>query len=278
MKERKHPGIRPARRKPARDSPGGKQKESPPGKIDYSRYRFSMKEKIRYGVTGALLGTGVVWLVYQRLAAMPLAFLCAVWYLRMTSKRLAEERRKTLQYHFRDFLSSLHTSMAAGYSLENGVRSAASDVKKLHGENDILAKELTGIVRQMEYQIPAEQLFREFGERSGVEDIRRFGELLIIAKRTGGNMDRILEGTWRNLCGKIDTAREIDALVAAKQYEQKLMSLMPAGVIVYLKIGFSGLMDKMYGNITGVLIMSACLGIYLAAFWLGRRLTQRLEV
>ena len=247
-------------------------------RIDYDRYRFSAKEKVRYALTGTLLGVGIVWLVYHSPAALPLAGACLACFLVMTSRRLAVERRKTLQYHFRDFLSSLHTSLAAGYSMENGVRSAAGDIQKLYGEKDVLTVELKDILRQMSYQRPVEQLFRELGERSGVEDIRNFGEILMIAKRTGGNMDQVLEATWRNLCEKIDTAKEIDALVAAKRYEQQLMSLMPAGIILYLKVGFNGFLDPMYGSAAGVLIMTGCLALYLAAYFWGRHMTAKLEV
>ena len=205
---------------------------------------------------------------------MPLAGVCAAVYLLLTARRLTVERRKTLQYHFRDFLSSLHTSLAAGYSMENAVRSAASDVQKLYGDKDLLTAELKDILRQMSYQRPLEQLFRELGERSGVEDIRSFGEVLMIAKRTGGNMDQVLEATWRNLCEKIDTAKEIDALVASKRYEQQLMSLMPAGIIMYIKLACPGFLNKMYGNAFGVVAMTVCLAIYAAAFCLGRKIVD----
>lgn len=248
------------------------------GKTVYTRYRFTMKEIFRYVFTGAVIGSVIVWLVYHSLVAVPLAAVTASVYLIMTNRRLCLERQKNLQYHFRDFLASLHTAMAAGYSLENAVRSASSDLEKLYGPEDDLVRETKDMLWQMSYQRPVEQLFRELGNRSGVEDIRQFGEILMIAKRTGGNMDQVLESTWRNLSEKIDTAREIDALVAAKRYEQKLMSLMPAGVILYLKLAFPGFLDGMYGNLTGAAIMTVCLGVYLGAFFLGRHMTDSLDL
>ncbi len=247
-------------------------------KAVYTRYRFSVREILRYTATGFLIGGSIVWLVYHSLVAAPLAAVVASAYLVMTNRRLCAERQKNLQYHFRDFLSSLHTAMAAGYSLENAVRSASSDLEKLYGPEDDLVRESKDMLWQMSYQRPVEQLFRELGDRSGVEDIRQFGEILMIAKRTGGNMDQVLESTWRNLSEKIDTAREIDALVAAKRYEQKLMSLMPAGVILYLKLAFPGFLDGMYGHLTGAAVMTACLGVYLGAFFLGRHMTGQLEI
>ena len=91
-------------------------------------------------------------------------------------------------------------------------------------------------------------------------------------------MDQVLESTWRNLSEKIDTTQEIDAMIASKRYEQKLMSLMPAAVILYLKLSFPGLLDRMYGNLQGAAVMTGCLGVYLTAYFLGRRMTDRLEV
>ena len=248
------------------------------GKIEFGKYCFSKGEWLRHGTMGSLIGAVIAWLVYHSFYALPLAVVSAAVYLLLTKRRLREERRQALQYHFRDFLSSLHTALAAGYSMENGLRSAAADVEKLYGNDDLLCLELRDMQRQMDYQTPVETLFLDLGERSGVEDIRNFGEVLTIAKRTGGNMDRVLASTWRNLCEKIDTEKEIQALVAAKRYEQGVMSLMPAGVILYLKAAFPDLLAQMYGNLLGVSVMTACLGLYLFAFFLGRRMTAALEV
>ena len=272
--------MREEKRKQTETRDGNAIRASPEhaGKVLYTVYRFSAKEIFRYAAAGSLIGGVIVWLVYHTYLASPLAVITASAYLIMTNRRLCAERQKKLQYHFRDFLASLHTAMTAGYSLENAVRSASSDLEKLYGPEDDLVRETKDMLWQMSYQRPVEQLFRELGGRSGVEDIRQFGEILMIAKRTGGNMDQVLESTWRNLSEKIDTAREVDALVAAKRYEQKLMSLMPAGVILYLKLAFPGFLDEMYGNLTGTAIMTACLGVYLGAFFLGRRMTEKLEI
>ena len=49
---------------------------------------------------------------------------------------------------------------------------------------------------------------------------------------------------------------------------------MPAGIILYLRLSFGSFMDCLYGNITGVLIMTAALAVYLAAFYLGTKMVQ----
>jgi tight adherence protein B len=223
---------------------------------------------------GGAMGIFVVWLCYRSAAALPLAGVIAAVYVRMKKGELGRKRQQLLHYHFRDFLSSLHVALLAGYSVENGVRQAAADIGRLYGNRDVLSLELQEILRQMHYQKTVESLFQDLGRRSGIEDIINFSEILVIAKRTGGNLNRILQSTWRNLCGKIDTKQEIDTMIAARKYEQKIMSLMPGGMILYLRLTFRGFVENIYGNPVGAGVMTVCLCVYACAFFLGRKLTE----
>ena len=44
----------------------------------------------------------------------------------------------------------------------------------------------------MQVGVPVEQLFWNLGQRSGVEEIRNFGDIFLIARRSGGNLGKIL--------------------------------------------------------------------------------------
>ncbi len=50
------------------------------------------------------------------------------------------------------------------------------------------------------------------------------------------------------------------------------MSLMPAGIIAYLKLTSPGFLSSLYGNPFGICAMTICLFIYLAAYWMGTSL------
>lgn len=245
-----------------------------PGKTDYRNYKLSAAQYFRFLLEGALIGAGAVWLCYESVPALSAAAAFSVFYCHCRRRQLATERIRLLNLHFKDFLCSIHTSMAAGYSLENAVRAAAADMQKLYGPKDIISQEAAWMVRQMELQRPVEKLFADLGERSGDEDIRMFGEILLIAKRTGGNMENILNATRRNLCGRIDTREEIETVIASRKLEQNIMSIMPAGVLFYLKISFGDFLDPLYGNAAGAAVMTVCLLLYLAAFALGRRMIR----
>lgn len=256
---------------------GRKRKTEGRSRTDYRVYTFSPVELLKYGCVGMLLGACVVWLCYHSVFAAPVAVPVMIVYVLAKKKQKREERQRLLNYHFRDFLSSLHTNLLAGYSLENGVRMSASDLAKLYGRRDPLAAELKDITGQMRFGKPVEQLFLELGTRSGVEDIMNFSEVLVIAKRTGGDMSHILESTWRNICEKIDTLQEIDTVTASRRYEQSIMSFMPAGIILYMRVTFEGFSDKIYGNPAGAILMTFCLILYAGAFAAGRKMC-RIEV
>ena len=73
---------------------------------------------------------------------------------------------------------------------------------------------------------------------------------------------------------KIDVKKEIEATLAAKKSEQMIMSLMPAGIILYLQLASPGFLDILYGNPFGICAMTVCLTVYGAAYWMGKRIVE----
>ena len=55
---------------------------------------------------------------------------------------------------------------------------------------------------------------------------------------------------------------------------QMIMSLMPAGIILYLQLTSPGFLEVLYGNPFGVCAMTVCLGIYGLSYWLGKRIVD----
>ena len=73
---------------------------------------------------------------------------------------------------------------------------------------------------------------------------------------------------------KEETRQEIAVCLASKKMEQSIMSVVPFLLIGYVQLVSPGFLDVMYGNPAGVLIMSACLGTWGFAFWLGRKIVS----
>ena len=119
-----------------------------------------------------------------------------------------------------------------------------------------------------------EELFLDLGKRSGVEDIENFAAVFYTAKRTGGDMTQVIQKVSRMLSDKIEVKKEIEATLAAKKSEQMVMSIMPAGIICYLKLTSPGFLDVLYGNPFGICAMTVCMVIYGLSYWLGVKIVD----
>ena len=65
------------------------------------------------------------------------------------------------------------------------------------------------------------------------------------------------------------------ANLAAKEYEQRLMSVMPLAVLSYVRMTAGTYLEPLYDSPIGMVIMSLCLGLYLGMFLLGERIIYR---
>lgn len=201
---------------------------------------------------------------------LPVPFL----YMKWKKRQLIRERRKKLNYQFKDALNGLSVAVQAGYSIENAVSACTRDLERLYDKKADILEEFHYIESQQSVSVPVEELFLDLGERSQVEDIENFASVFYTAKRTGGDMDRIIQKVSRMLGDKIDVKKEIEATLAAKKSEQLIMSFMPAGIILYLQVTSPGFLGVLYGNPFGICAMTICMGIYGGAYWLGRRIVD----
>lgn len=252
----------------------GKEKEQRYLKRDYGHYHFTVKEFMKYTGQAAALCAVADYLFYRSAWVLLLMIPALVFYLKWQQNRMIRERRKKLNYQFKDALTSLSVAVQAGYSVESAIKTCVRDLERLYGKGTDIVEEFRYIESQQHISVPLEELFLDLGSRSQVEDIENFASVFYTAKRTGGDMNRVIQKVARMLGDKIDVKKEIEATLAAKKSEQMIMSLMPAGIIMYLQLTSPGFLSVLYGNPFGIAAMSICLAIYATAYWLGRKIVD----
>ena len=243
-------------------------------KMNYDTYQFQWKEWVEYAAQCAGICIGINYLFYKSFWAfvfmVPIPFLFSNW----KKRNYIRERKKQLNYQFKDALYSLNAALQAGYSMESAVICCIRDLEKLYPESADIVREFRGMETQMHISMPLETLFLDLAERSKLEDVENFAAVFATAKRSGGDLSQIVQKTARMLTDKIEVKKEIEATVAAKKMEQVIMSAMPFGIIVYMQVTSPGFLQVLYGNIFGVITMSLCLGIYFLAYWMGCRIVD----
>ncbi len=184
----------------------------------------------------------------------------------------AKKQKRQIRKEFLGAFQTISSSLMAGLSLENSWLDAEVELEELYGEKSILLCEFREMNQKVRLRKPLEQSYFEFAQRTDDEDIRLFGEVLLFAKKTGGNLIQIIETTTEQIREKMELENEVEAIVAAKKMELRIMSCMPVGIILYLRITSGDYLNVLYHNLAGVIIMTVCLLVYYLGFWLGKRL------
>ena len=243
-------------------------------KKDYQTYRFTAKEKVKYLLEGISICIAADYLFYQNLWVMLIMLPIPLLFLRIQKEKCIIRQKRELNYQFRDALTSMSVAVQAGYSAENAVRICVKDLERLYGRGTDILEEFLYIESQLGLSVPVEELFLDLAERSEVEDIENFATVFYTAKRTGGDMTRVLQKVAGMLSDKIDVKKEIEAALAAKKSEQMIMSLMPMGIICYLKLTSPGFISILYNNFLGICVMTVSLAVYAFSYWLGSKIVD----
>ena len=243
-------------------------------KADYDRYHYSAKEILKYMAESISLCVMVDYLFYKSLWVLIFMLPVSGMYLKWKKKQLIRERKRKLNYQFRNALNSMSVAVQAGYSVENAVSACVRDLEQLYAKDEDIVAEFRYIETQQKVSVPVEELFLDLGQRCRVEDIENFASVLYTAKRSGGDLGNVIQKVARMLGDKIDVKKEIEATLAAKKSEQMIMSLMPAGIILYLRLASPGFLDMLYGNPFGIGAMTVCLTVYGLAYWMGKRIVE----
>ena len=175
---------------------------------------------------------------------------------------------------FRDGINALAAALRVGYSAENALRAAAKDLEILYKADARIRKEFRYMTHQLDMNLSMERVLREFAERIPQEDVETFVSVFLASGRAGGDSIAVVRDTIRILCGKMEVKQEIQTMLAAKQMEFRVMTAVPFGIIFYMRIAFAEFMAVLYGSLSGVLVMSICLAVYLAAWRLGRKFIE----
>lgn len=240
---------------------------------DYRRYRLQLKDWCVFGGGGILFCAMVAYTFYRSIYAFLILFpLGAAAYPLYQRRILCEKRKRKLQLQFKDGIGMLSSFLSAGYSVENAFFAAAAELCSLYGEGAMITVEFGQINAGLRMNKPVEALLSEFGRRSGLEDVENFAEVFRIAKRSGGELCSIIAHTADVIREKTSVSEEISMLTASRRFEQRIMNLMPFGIILYIDLSSAGFFEPMYGTALGRGVMTACLLGYAGAWVLSDRI------
>lgn len=192
-------------------------------------------------------------------------------------RSLQAKRAREMTRQFLDGIQMLSASLQAGYSAENSLHEAVRELQKVYEPDTFIVREFRFMDAQIRMSRNMEELFLDFGKRCAIEDIQSFAEVFLTAKRSGGDLLAIIRNTASCIRQKQETMQEIETCLSGKIMEQNIMSLIPILILAYIRLTSPEFLTAMYGNVTGVTVMSVCFAVYVAAYFWGKKIV-RIEV
>lgn len=241
---------------------------------DYRYYEFTKEEKIISFLQGIGLNVTIAVLFYNSFLALIPGMLLVGMYMKEKKRMLARKRMRRMREDLQEFFRILIAAMQTGRSMENAFLQGTRDLAEYLGKDTEIVLEMKKICNGISVGEPLEKMLLDLSMRSHLEELEYFSEVFCIARNSGGNLIVIMKNTIRMLQEKMDVADEIDTVVTEKQLEFYLMSVIPLGIIIYLRLGAAALIEQLYGNMKGVFVMTICLVIYGGCYFYGKRLLE----
>ncbi len=227
---------------------------------------MKLKSVLLSGMTGYLFYDS--W--WSLFIVFPFFIIC----LEYQKKALCRKKEQEFLDAFTDGIRSMAEGLKVGYSVENAIRSALAELQLLFPKENRIVKEFERMVYLISINRPVEQIMKDFSKRIQLREIEDFISVFSAAKRSGGDGIQMINEAVQQMREKREVEKEIQVVIASKKLEFKIMCVIPFFIIFYMKVAFPQFMQILYGNLTGVILMSMCFVIFLGACYTGKRITD----
>jgi tight adherence protein B len=215
-------------------------------------------------------------LFYDRLSlAFLFLFLFFVPVMPFFSNYYEKKRKKEILLGFKDLLYSLSASFQTGRMMTEALLEAEESLSLIYKKDEQIMKELHLINEKLSKELLREEdVLISFAKRSGQEDILNFFTVYFTCKKSGGDIAGLIDSSAKQIISKIEIEDEIKTLISKKKFESKILGIVPIILLIFLRVSGSEYLSVMYDSLYGVCLMSVCVALLLASFYLSERITD----
>lgn len=242
--------------------------------MDYEVYRLGKREWLLYGSQGVGYLALLDFVFYRSAALFAVLAPMGICYPLILRKDLKRRRKEALKLQFKDAILSAASGLNAGYSVENAFAAALEEMDRLYGKDSMISQELRLILAKTRMNRAFGEALEDFARRSGLEEIQSFSDVFLAARKSGGELVRIIARTAEIIAEKIRIQEDIMTATAARRMEQRIMSAIPVLIVFYIELTSPGFFDLLYETTAGRVVMTVCLGIYLGACSLSKKILE----
>lgn len=196
-------------------------------------------------------------------------------YIRYEKREYIKKQKREQKLQFREAMTAMYAMIASGYSLESAIRGVPEELSLCYSQDSWIIKAFDKMSEALNMNVPVQKCLEDFAGASEDEDIISFYEIICIAKKYGGSMTVVIKMAIDKISRRIETECEIMTMMAGRRNEFTVMTLIPACIILYMRLSSAELMSVLYTQTEGRIVMTLCLGLYAAAAFWGRAMTKK---
>jgi tight adherence protein B len=242
--------------------------------IAYNKCHYSKKEWILHILWGIAYYFMMGMIFFNNMILASIACLGVYFHIKTQKSLSIKKRKHLLREQFREAMYTLSSSLSAGRSAEQACIQTLADLQILYDHQTDIIIEWSLIVKKLNMNETIESALEDFAMRAEVEDIHNFTGVFIMAKRTGGDLIRIIRETTHMINEKIEIQKEIDLLVVQKQFEQKILSYIIPGMILFFQLTSPDFLSPLYETLIGRMVMIFALFLYMLSRKIGEKIVN----
>ncbi|MBQ2943208.1 MAG: hypothetical protein IJD93_00715 [Ruminococcus sp.] len=259
--------------------------------INYKVYKMTGNEKALYFILAFIIGAAVAYLFYGGIGKDEygnptiITYICDVLIMALVGfaagrifvpirkEQIILNRKKKLRTQFIDLLDSLATSISSGKNVPNAFIAAREDLLVQYQPDAYIVQEVDNIISGIQNNIDVSSMLINFGERSGIQDIRTFGRVFETAYSKGANLKDVVRNSHMILSNKCEIEVEIETKVASNKNEQNIMIIMPVILILMIKMAGADFAAN-FTTPTGILCTTIAVITFVVAYFIGRKILK----
>lgn len=259
--------------------------------LNYKVYKMSSNERLLYFILAFVIGAVVAYLFYGGIGKDEygnptvltyildvvimggVGFLAGKFFIPIRTDQIIVSRKKKLRKQFIDLLDSLAASISSGKNVPNAFIAAREDLLVQYQPDAYIVQEVDNIISGIQNNIDVGSMLLNFGERSGIQDIRTFGRVFETAYSKGANLKDVVRNCHEILSSKCEIEAEIETKVASNKNEQNIMIIMPVVLIGMIKMAGSDFANN-FTTPMGLLFTTIAIAAFVGAYFLGRKILK----
>ncbi|MGI6085273.1 MAG: type II secretion system F family protein [Acetivibrionales bacterium] len=247
-------------------------------KPQYDAYEMRPDELIFTLILAMGICFSIGLIFYENVILASILSLAGIFYIPFRKKEQLQKKKEILTIQFKDALYFLSVSLSAGKSMETALLETYKAMLGIYPDktSDIIM-ELEIMNQSIMINEPVEKIFYDLAERSKIEDIKSFSDVILISKRAGGNLVEVIKNTSETIREKVEIQNDIQNLIAGKKFEQKVMGIVPFALVLLLKSSGSGYLKPLMTTAYGHTIMTIALAMLLLGQFLAHKI-MKIEV